>query len=511
MMWGPRLLITRGRQFHATCAVFVRQAPVSSCCRSPCKVQLLTLCSAPRRSWAQMPRLFSSRSGPPPKEAEGAAEGVPGGPGPHSVGSTTNQLVHDGVDPRAWPIVWSSLITGTAIGVILPLLPLFARSIGVCTTELGMLIGAVGLARLVFNIPAAWMAERYGRRPLLIGGPLLTSCGMVLTAASSTLMELLGTRFLVGIGGSCQISGAQLYLSDISTVANRARTMVPNMIAFNIGTLLGPAIGGYMAEAFGLLAPFYFVASALVLVTLNNVRLTETQHVLSPAAQGSVRDAFHHTLGQWRPLLSSKDMQTIMALHGIFLVICSGAQFTLMPLLAAERFGLGPSVIGMCFATMSAVAVAGAQPVAWVSDKCGRKSVIITGVAVISCALALMPVAWSYESFMAVVVLWGIGNTLLGGGPAAYVADLTQPSQRAQALALLRCAGDGGLMVGASLLGCVADLTTLDVGFRAASALLVACGASFAIHAMDIRHHPTPVPPARPSADSPSTTSPPSR
>lgn len=46
----------------------------------------------------------------------------------------------------------------------------------------------------MFNIPAAWMAERYGRRPLLIFGPLLTSCGMVLTAASSTLMELFGTR-----------------------------------------------------------------------------------------------------------------------------------------------------------------------------------------------------------------------------------------------------------------------------------------------------------------------------
>lgn len=51
-----------------------------------------------------------------------------------------------------------------------------------------------------------------------------------------------------------------------------------------------------------------------------------------------------------------------------------------------------------------------------------------------------------------------------GVGRAAYVADLTASSQRAQALALLRCAGDGGLMIGASLLGCVADLTTLGEG-----------------------------------------------
>lgn len=57
----------------------------------------------------------------------------------------------------------------------------------------------------------------------------------------------------MGIGGSCQISGAQLYLSDISTIANRARTMVPNMIAFNTGTLLGPALGGCAARC---LSPF---------------------------------------------------------------------------------------------------------------------------------------------------------------------------------------------------------------------------------------------------------------
>lgn len=49
--------------------------------------------------------------------------------------------------------------------------------------------------------------------------------------------------------------------------------------------------------------------------------------------------------------------------------------------------------------------MAGAQPVAWVSDKWGRKSVIVMGVAVIGAALAIMPFAWSYESFMAVVVL----------------------------------------------------------------------------------------------------------
>ena len=64
-------------------------------------------------------------------------------------------------------------------------MPLFARDLGVSPGELGCVIGVMGATRLLFNIPSAWAAERFGRRPLLAGGPLFTAAGMAGTATAT--------------------------------------------------------------------------------------------------------------------------------------------------------------------------------------------------------------------------------------------------------------------------------------------------------------------------------------
>ena len=76
-----------------------------------------------------------------------------------------------------------------------------------------------------------------------------------------------------------------------------------------------------------------------------------------------------------------------------------------------------------------------------------------------------------------------VGNTLIGGGPAAYVADISSRSQRPQALAILRSAGDLGLMMGASVLGTVSDVASLEAVFGCAAAMILSSGAYFAFNA----------------------------
>ena len=57
-------------------------------------------------------------------------------------------------------------------------MPIFARDLGLSTAEYGVIVSVMGLSRLLANIPAAWAAEKYGRRPLLIGGPAITAIGL---------------------------------------------------------------------------------------------------------------------------------------------------------------------------------------------------------------------------------------------------------------------------------------------------------------------------------------------
>jgi len=172
-----------------------------------------------------------------------------------------------------YPKNWTNLIyQGTGIASVLPILPLFVESLGLTTTDFGFIVSIMGAARLLTNIPVACLADIYGRRPLLMWGPIGTMISMVGHGFSKTLAELLSWRVLtgffhfcfsyswLGVSSSAQMGGGHLYLLDISTTANRARTLAPMAIAWSAGATLGPAIGGFLADQFGyqVKPPFLF-------------------------------------------------------------------------------------------------------------------------------------------------------------------------------------------------------------------------------------------------------------
>lgn len=400
------------------------------------------------------------------------------------------------VDRRVYRIAASSFLMGTAIGVVMPVMPMFASELGINTVQYGMLVSVMGLTRLLFNVPAAMAADRLGRKPLLAGGPLLSAVGMIGTSMANSLGELVGTRFMTGAGGSFQMAAGQAYLSDISTPANRARTISPMIAAFSAGAVVGPAIGGFLADSVGMRAPFLFVGTAMVGVAANNFFLTETrpQELIarsqacrtgaeSPENCG-IRAEFSRTVRQWKPLLKSRDIKGALFVQLSYWFASSGVMFTLMPLMA-NSFNISTASLGTYFSLIAVTNVVGAQPVAWLSDKYGRKPLIVSASGMLATSVGLMPFITTEHQLMGLVGLWAVGNTALGSTPTAYIADKTDASNRSQALALLRSAGDGGLMAGASILGTIAYATDTGVAMGVASGLLLAAGLNFAFRASE--------------------------
>lgn len=91
-------------------------------------------------------------------------------------------------------------------------------------------MSAFALARLVLNLPSGMLADRIGRRPLLVVGPVITSIGMIGSGFAWSFHELLAWRFLTGVGSAMQMSGSQLFLADSSSTANRARMLGTNQV-----------------------------------------------------------------------------------------------------------------------------------------------------------------------------------------------------------------------------------------------------------------------------------------
>lgn len=127
---------------------------------------------------------------------------------------------------------------------VAPALPAFATQFGASFSEVGACLSAFALARLVLNVPSGTFADKKGRRPLLIYGPLITSVGMFGSALASSLPELLAYRFVAGAGSAAYASGASATLADLSTSKNRGRVLGANQAAALAGAALGPALGG---------------------------------------------------------------------------------------------------------------------------------------------------------------------------------------------------------------------------------------------------------------------------
>ena len=121
---------------------------------------------------------------------------------------------------------------------------------GGSTATIGLVISVFGLARFMTNMPTAILSDRFGRRWILVIGPVIAAVGNTLAGTVDSLAPLLVYRFIAGVGSAAFITGAVIFIGDISTSGNRGRLMSAYQGSFALGITLGPAIGGFAAELF---------------------------------------------------------------------------------------------------------------------------------------------------------------------------------------------------------------------------------------------------------------------
>ncbi len=232
--------------------------------------------------------------------------------------------------------------------------------------------------------------------------------------------------------------------------------------ALLVGVSVGLALGGFLADSFGLRVPFYAVgASASVAAIYAYLRLPETRHA-GATGQLEPRAARPRLRQVAAGLLRSRDFAAISVVtFAVFLTRTAGRQ-TLVPLLAASRFGMSVGTLSGIFTMMSAINVVLITPAAIMSDRLGRKAVIVLSGAVMLLALVLYGQANSVAIFILASVVLALGSALVGPAPAAYVADIAPADARGLAMGLHRTTGDLGFVIGPPLFGWLADSTSFS-------------------------------------------------
>jgi len=357
-------------------------------------------------------------------------------------------------------------------GVISPVLPRFARDLGIGATAVGMVVGAFGLSRLFVNIPAGVAAQRFGRTALMSSGLALIALGNVMVGLSDSVTGLVVWRIVAGAGSASFMTGAMGYVADISTPANRGRLMSIQQGSLLLGVDIGPLVGGVVSDHWGLSAPFFLAGGLAGIAALwTAFRLPNRPPAEStlptrprervPVAAGPARD--RNLSGTFRILRDPTFLLIGLFTFTIFLTR-TGSRMTLLPLLTDERFAMSGTQLGLLFSVIATVNFALVAAAGWLSDRFGRKTVMVPGILLSGAALLMF--AWSPSVLMVFTagVVIGIGQGIAGPSPAAAIADLAPPGRAAGTMALYRTFGDLGMVIGPPLLGLVAERFTLGAG-----------------------------------------------
>ena len=393
-------------------------------------------------------------------------------------------------------------------GVIGPVLPLYAKDFGVSAAMVGATISVFGLARILINLPAGMLSDRFGRRLLLVGGPAITALGSFLSAGAGDIWQLLAFRFIAGIGSAMFMTGAITLVADISTPENRGRMLSLYQGSLLLGVSIGPAVGGLTAALFGLRSPFIVVGALAAICAVWAARsIPETRPSAAVAAEetatkGRPAPALRPA-ASLRPLFSNLGFTLVsLVTFSIFFTRTGGRQ-TIVPLLGNEELGLSVGELGAVFAMMALINLVVIGPAGAWSDRLGRKRVIVPSTFGVAVGLVLFAISGNIALFMVAAVVQAVASGLAGPAPAAYAADVMPPEARGLGMGLYRTYSDIGFVIGPLLLGWIADTTgnfTAPLLFNAA--LVVFCSMAFALFARETvgpQASPEPEPPPPPS------------
>jgi len=407
---------------------------------------------------------------------------------------------------RTIPIAISMLLVGSSVGIVTPVMPFVVEQMGLSAGQYGVVVSSFALAKILGNVPSAILVERHGRKPYLVHSLLLVSLGVGGIGLATNMEHLVVCRLCTGLGVAALSTAATMTMADISTPLNRASTMAPIMSAFAAGTAFGPALGGLMADRLGISETFYVVGTSYLALTLVNHHLlveTQAKAMEFPWHHGARRDghdggsgsgsssrgpsmvdASRDAVRQWAPLMADGRIRNTVAMNGLYWVALAGSQMTILPLMLTDPNGLALSAtaVGKTYMGMSLVQVAGVPLMAKFVDRIGKPLAIVAGTTLISSSMAALPLCADVYHMAAALGTWGLGSSILSTAPVSYISDVTSDRERAQALALMRTAGDVGFLLGASGIGAVADLTgDLGSAMHASAGVLLTATGWFAV------------------------------
>lgn len=370
------------------------------------------------------------------------------------------------------------VIVGLGFGLVIPIVPAFARSFGVGVFAASAIISVFAGVRLVSNIVAGPLIDRFGLRRAVGYGALIVGASSLASAAAPTYWWFLVARGLGGFGSALFLGALVTLTLVLAPQELRGRAVGTIQSSFLIGTALGPTIGGALAEPLGLRWPFVIYAGACGVA--GAVALTRLPRP-SPedAAAAGARQRGNPFAG-FSALLRRREMAAALLMMAGVRWAMSGLRFTMVPLFAEDVLSAGAALIGLGLTVASLAQLLVVLPAGRLIDTRGRRPVGIVAFTTFAVVSASFSLVTGQTAFLMLMGLFGLATGISTPLPAAIVGDVVDAERAGRAVGVLNAAGDLGSVAGPVILGTLVEAAGFPAGFWA-TGLMLALGALMAV------------------------------
>jgi MFS transporter, DHA1 family, tetracycline resistance protein len=371
--------------------------------------------------------------------------------------------------PRGFWVIWSTVaLDMIGFGIVAPILGRYADRFGASGFQVGLLFASFSLAQMIFSPILGRWSDRVGRKPVIVISLFGTALGSFITGAAGALWVLFAGRLIDGASGA-SVSVAQSAITDLATKEQRARMLGLLGMAFGVGFVFGPAIGG-LAALGGPHIPFYVAGTlALINAVAAIIRLQETR-VPNRAAQTT---RVHVPFRKRRyGALAGVGFFSMLAFSGFEATfsLFGGARFNLTEASTAVVF-LGVGVV------MSAVQGSLIGPL---TSRFGSLQLLRNGLVLVSVGLLFLGAAVIWPTMIVALLFMVVGAGISNPSLTALVADSAHEDRRGEALGIQQSASALARVIGPPLAGLAFDHVGIGAPFTFGALIYVlAIGIAF--------------------------------
>lgn len=366
------------------------------------------------------------------------------------------------ISAEAFALIIALPLGQVANMALYPVAPALRQDLGLTYSELGFILSSFGVSRLLLDLPAAALVDRFHPRASLLGalGCILVSTVVGLTATGAWQVGI--SRFIHGGASSIVQAVVLAWLIGGASSAVRGRVMALSEAAFGVVAFVSPLVVGIFAATLNWRAAFALGTVTALVGIATVLRWTRPDSAAQAMGHGPQGVPSESSGALWRVVRSGGRVLVAVYLMTFLIFFARQAVIsTLLPLVGSDVILLSTFHVGLAQSLLNLLSICVVLAGGWLGDRVGRRRLVVPGVVVLLGTQAALWLISNEASYVLISAVQSLGF-LMNAVPTSLLGDALPGPARARGVVLYRFIADAAILVAPIIMGYALEIGGFD-------------------------------------------------